>query len=378
VLIDLHHRAEGGIPVHLAAWLLVVGSSGLYHEHLPLASAIGALFLLIALARLVLRRRFQALVRRRYRLANRVFLTLLLSNGAIWGLLAGISLHWPVLMPAHELIRLVTFATCAGGTIGLALVPVIRIGMPALMMGPLIIAMLVRLTADSIFLALMTLVFLAYIGKASRTIKGDYWSAIAASRLLAERALELERLSITDALTQVHNRLYFDRRIAEEWARAQRDGETLTVLMIDLDRFKEINDAHGHPVGDRCLREVAAAVRGLLYRPGDVLARYGGEEFAVLLTRTSSEAGAIVAERLRLCVQAVVVESPRCALDLSCSIGCATAEPAVGHDWPSLIAAADAAMYAAKARGRNRVVVAGSDVVDGGWDVVGRRAASGG
>ena len=102
VLIDLHHRAEGGIPVHLAAWLLVVGSSGLYHEHLPLASAIGALFLLIALARLVLRRRFQALVRRRYRLANRVFLTLLLSNGAIWGLLAGISLHWPVLMPAQR------------------------------------------------------------------------------------------------------------------------------------------------------------------------------------------------------------------------------------------------------------------------------------
>jgi len=169
-------------------------------------------------------------------------------------------------------------------------------------------------------------------------------------------------LSVTDALTQVHNRLYFEHRLVAEWSRAAREAEPLSVLIIDLDHFKKINDTCGHPFGDRCLVAAAQALRAALHRANDVLARYGGEEFAVLLSGADARAAQQVADRLLASVGAVELSHEDRTVRLACSIGVSTIVPASMSSPSSAVSEADKALYAAKQQGRNRVVVASDDI----------------
>jgi len=167
----------------------------------------------------------------------------------------------------------------------------------------------------------------------------------------AER--ELQRLAAFDPLTEVLNRRAFMEFARRELSRARRSQEPCTLLMLDLDHFKRVNDEHGHAVGDRVLVECAAALRAAL-RAADLIGRYGGEEFCVLLPRTGLEEALETAERLR----AAVAARPLGGLErsLTVSIGaapCATQDPL---SLDAAFARADEALYRAKARGRDRVV----------------------
>ncbi len=166
----------------------------------------------------------------------------------------------------------------------------------------------------------------------------------------------------TDALTGLANRRRFDEVIDQECRRSMREAYPLSLLMIDVDVFKAYNDHYGHPGGDACLRRVSAAIGQFGRRPGDILARYGGEEFAMLLSDAEPGGAAEVAERVRAAVEAARIEHVGNApgLVVTASIGVATIMPRPGAAGPAvadLIAAADAALYAAKRGGRNRVVV---------------------
>jgi diguanylate cyclase (GGDEF)-like protein len=355
VLVEVERRAFTGVFVHLPAWLLVVASSGIYRQHIALTGMIALAHLLIAAARTVLHKRFTALVELRFPQARALFLGLLLGSSTLWGAALAASLWWQPLMPAHETLRLVVLVICAAGTMTFAIMPSVRICMPVAMVGPYVVALLANIDHETAFLALLAVLFLRYITTASRSVGSDYWAATNAHLLLEQRAVELERLSITDGLTQLHNRQHFDRRIGEEWIRAQRSADDLTVLMIDLDHFKKINDTRGHPFGDRCLKAVAAALQGVLYRAGDLLARYGGEEFVVLLPGTDANAALTVAERMRLSVANLELATEQGRVHLSCSIGAATVLPSPRSGWMVLLGQADASLYVAKQRGRNRV-----------------------
>lgn len=169
---------------------------------------------------------------------------------------------------------------------------------------------------------------------------------------------ELQRLSSIDGLTGVNNRRQFDLSLQSEWLRAQRDGQALSLLMLDIDFFKQYNDAYGHLGGDDCLRLVSALLRDSVQRASDVVARYGGEEFAILLPNTPIEgaqslADSIVDELARLNLPHA---SSPLGGRLTVSIGCATCKVKTGCQPAFLIAAADKALYQAKAEGRNRVV----------------------
>ncbi len=177
-------------------------------------------------------------------------------------------------------------------------------------------------------------------------------------RLLARlraRQAELERLSTTDALTGLANRTLFFRRLAEELARARRYQLPLCVVMIDLDHFKAINDAYGHLIGDRVLRDLGGRMLAAL-RVGDLAARYGGEEFAVLLPHTALADAETVAARLLGVPRAVAVGDGPGAGHATASLGVAELRP--GEDADALIARADAALYDAKRGGRDRWVLA--------------------
>ncbi len=165
--------------------------------------------------------------------------------------------------------------------------------------------------------------------------------------LARERADLMERLELvarTDELTGLTNRRAWEEAIVRELARADRDGSQLCVAIIDLDLFKQYNDEHGHQAGDRLLKSVAASWRETL-RAGDVLARYGGEEFAVALPGCNLDDGAALVARLREAIPD----------GQTCSAGIALWDGA--EDGETLLGRADAAMYAAKAAGRDRLTV---------------------
>lgn len=166
---------------------------------------------------------------------------------------------------------------------------------------------------------------------------------------LEDANAELRKAGRTDVVTGLRNRAAFDGRIGEEVDRARRYGTSLSLLMIDVDRFKEYNDEFGHPAGDEVLRLLGEILQNAS-RPSDYVARYGGEEFSVLLAETSADGACVAAERLR---QAVEGSTFPCR-PVTISIGVATLEEGQA-DPEQLVAAADAALYAAKEAGRNRV-----------------------
>jgi two-component system cell cycle response regulator len=173
----------------------------------------------------------------------------------------------------------------------------------------------------------------------------------------------LVRSGLTDFLTGWHNRRYLNARLKEELARAQRQGTGLTCLLIDLDRFKQINDQHGHLVGDMALREAAQRVDAHI-RGSDAAARFGGDEFVVLAPGISPEQAAALAERIRAAVCDTPLEVPSGArLSMTVSIGVAGTvlsreETDMKVAAERLLAEADSALYRAKQLGRNRVELA--------------------
>lgn len=173
-------------------------------------------------------------------------------------------------------------------------------------------------------------------------------------RALQEANARLEALATTDGLTGLLNHRRLQERLAEEAARAERQGQPLAAVMIDIDKFKSLNDSRGHKFGDEVLKRTAATIRRSL-REIDVLGRYGGEEFGALLIETTKEEAKEAGERIRRAVAAAPVEvEGHEAVPVSVSIGVAAFGDDV-DDPHRLFAAADTALYAAKRNGRNRV-----------------------
>lgn len=169
---------------------------------------------------------------------------------------------------------------------------------------------------------------------------------------------QLTELTVTDALTGLANRRHFDLALVEEWARAQRSGQPLALLMVDVDFFKPYNDHYGHQAGDDCLRRVAHFLRGAARRAGDLVARYGGEEFAVVAADTDLAAALSLAEAMRATVAAAAIPhavTPVAGGTATVSIGVAVTVPKFDETPERLLLRADAALYLAKSQGRNRV-----------------------
>lgn len=183
-----------------------------------------------------------------------------------------------------------------------------------------------------------------------------------------ERTEELELLngqlqlaSVTDPLTQVKNRRYFDKKLPSEYRRSFREKSWVSLLMMDIDHFKNFNDEHGHQAGDQVLQEVAKAVEDVVKRPSDAVSRYGGEEFAILLPNTNLQGAALVAERIREQIESLEIRWHGKVLKVTTSIGLAGCIPAHRDEFELLTKQADNYLYVAKEQGRNCVIFADND-----------------
>ncbi len=194
------------------------------------------------------------------------------------------------------------------------------------------------------------------------------WLAI---RLSLQTAVSLQRMdsleteNITDALTKVYNRRYLNRRLEEEVSRAKRHALELSILLIDIDHFKRINDTYGHQAGDVALSLFGRLLK-VAFRDVDIVARYGGEEFLVICTNTGVDEAALVAERLREMVESHPFEisdgaGGSLSIQFSISIGVAGLSGRLDSS-EKLVQAADIALYRAKREGRNRVVIDGAAI----------------
>ncbi len=166
--------------------------------------------------------------------------------------------------------------------------------------------------------------------------------------------------SMTDSLTGLANRRYFDEALRTEFHRLKRSGCTLSLIMLDIDHFKKFNDSYGHLAGDDCLRRIGATLKAIVGRVPDVVARYGGEEFVVILPETEDNGAATLAERIRKAIEMLAI--PHAASDtggyVTVSLGVVTVYTTGLASPEQVVALADEALYCAKHGGRNRIAVA--------------------
>ncbi|NER00799.1 MAG: sensor domain-containing diguanylate cyclase, partial [Cyanothece sp. SIO2G6] len=171
---------------------------------------------------------------------------------------------------------------------------------------------------------------------------------------------QLETFSRLDSLTNIANRGWFNTVLLQEWNRLQRNQLPLSLILFDIDCFKQFNDVFGHLAGDQCLYDIAQAVQAVIQRPADLLARYGGEEFAIILPETEGKGAIVVAQAIRqvvldLAIATQPTDSDRPAV-VTVSLGIASQIPNPGLSEQTLIEQADKALYVAKEQGRNQWV----------------------
>ena len=169
---------------------------------------------------------------------------------------------------------------------------------------------------------------------------------------------DLEELSIIDGLTKIANRRKFDRYLVTEWRRLTREKSPLSLILCDVDHFKLYNDTYGHQAGDRCLQQVAEAIRAVIKRPADLAARYGGEEFVIVLPNTNTEGAKYLAQQIRLQIESLKIPHINSPVDLyiTLSFGVSSCIPQKNLDCSVLVEAADRNLYKAKELGRNQIV----------------------
>jgi diguanylate cyclase (GGDEF)-like protein len=181
-------------------------------------------------------------------------------------------------------------------------------------------------------------------------------------RIDAETALqaaneELQRLAYLDGLTQIANRRHFDERLVQEWRRMQRQQLPLSLILCDVDYFKQYNDTYGHQAGDDCLRQVAVAISGAARRAADLTARYGGEEFVAILPNTSLDGALQVASAIQARIASLQLQHVNSPIDnyVTASFGVACTIPSNLNTPTELLYYVDCTLYQAKADGRNRI-----------------------
>jgi diguanylate cyclase (GGDEF)-like protein len=359
-LIEVESRAFLGAFVYIPCWLGIAISTGVMGSAPQYSRYITITLCVFAFLRCILHFYFKKFIAYSEVSARLSLVSLVLGAGFVIGCVTVLTMYVSELGPAFVSTVAICGVFCTAGTLILSIDPAIRYGMPVTMLGPAFLGFVCNPTTTNITLSVLVLLNLFYLLITSKRSHFDYWEGANTRSLLEKQSAFFKEQSLTDTLTQIPNRLSAQRRLSDEWDKALQNNSRFTLMILDIDHFKLINDMYGHLFGDKCLISVARALDECL-RDSDFLARYGGEEFIVTLPESSENEALVIAERLRLKLSLIDLNFQCEPVYITCSIGLATVAPYLEvNDLGAAIDLADKALYQAKKTGRNRIVTSGS------------------
>jgi len=275
---------------------------------------------------------------------------MIVVSGLIWGLSAFL------LFPANAIeYQLLYLLVIVGFTAtAMSLVNILPKAYPLLLLlifAPIYFRLAHATTEFSVSLSLVLTFFILFMLAAAQAFRRNLIEAI-------ELRIKLRQQAIQDVLTGIYNRRYFMEQLKAEWNRCMRHQQPITIIIIDIDHFKKLNDRYGHKQGDECLIEIARLLNSGTRRTGEFVARIGGEEFAIVLPNAKSAAAIKLAEKLRNDLSLIRFSHKNEHFHISASMGIACTIPNLGGDCERLFEAADEALYQAKDAGRNRYQIA--------------------
>jgi diguanylate cyclase (GGDEF)-like protein len=354
---DTYQRALIGGPFYLAAWLVVGVYAGAF-RHAPWASwpLVGA-FLALAFVRYL--KRPPTEIDDAGKLAwLRSHWGIVVLTTTLWG---GI-FCWAMLDAAFEPARTAVLLSTLGLATAFSHTFSMRRGFAFAGIGVMYLPGLFLMWRDhgDRPTALVMSVYLVYVGVSVLRSHAEYQHRLDLDQDLRDQRDLFAQQSRIDPLTDLANRRHFADQLAGATRRNRHDSRALTLVLMDLDHFKKVNDTYGHAVGDACLVAIAGRLKAAFHGAGELVARLGGEEFGVILQGQSMEAGRQRAEAFRRHMAAEAIELDGVSLPMTVSIGIAQFDASTHGDDDGLYRAADSAVYQAKAAGRNRSVGAGT------------------
>ena len=349
---DTYRRALVGGPFYPLAWLILAAYGGAFAHYPALSWGLLAVFLFLGVLRW-LRKPPADIHDAPQRRWLRGHWWLVLFTTALWGALMGWAVYDPALQGGRNagLLATIGLATAFAHTFSM------RLGFSALGIATLYLPSLALLLprADLRADAMVMLVYGVYVVLSLLRSHADYQRRLDLDEELRQQRDLFQHQSRLDALTELANRRHFADRLGAACAHARATGEPLSLLMLDLDHFKAINDTHGHAAGDACLVAFARRLSAAFAGDGVLPARLGGEEFGVLLEGHAEPAALARAEAFRAALEQWPVDVGGAHAPVSVSIGVATFDAQRHGEGDGLFGAADRAVYLAKAAGRNRV-----------------------
>lgn len=285
---------------------------------------------------------------------NYIFILGVLLTALIWGC----GFAWFMIQPGESdaklLMVICTIGLCSGGVV--SFIPELRLSLvySFLMLAPAVATMVFH--DENLPLVIAVFIFYIYLCFMANRGNKEYWDALENEYLLEEKTKDLERMSRVDGLTGLYNRRYFDEIFSFEWKRSVRNKTQISIILCDIDHFKQVNDQYGHLAGDDYLRAMAGLLKKVFRRKTDIPARYGGEEFIILMPEESSENACNLAETIRLMIENFRLEYEGQIIQNTMSLGVATYIPHKKDKMEILISKADNALYKSKASGRNKVM----------------------
>jgi diguanylate cyclase (GGDEF)-like protein len=355
VVQDLKKRSFTGIVFYIIAICVVLFADGYYFRYPSFSKQFLGLVIAICLFRLIHRFLEPWIPDRLGRASLNIFIGSILLSGLIWGVGFAKFFIQEGEPNFHLLMTICTMGICSGGVVAYTPLLWLSIAFSLLMLGPGIVLMLIyQVNLPLIALFTMYAIYMAFMaGRANN----EYWTALENEDLLEEKTKSLERISQRDGLTGLYNRRYFDMAFGMAWKRGGRNQTPVAMMICDIDEFKQVNDTYGHLAGDEYLKLIARILHQVFQRDMDVTARYGGDEFVAILPEEALENTVALAERVRKTVADTVLEFESHAIRTTVSIGVAVMIPQPSEKNEALIANADAALYAAKKKGRNQVSI---------------------
>lgn len=356
-LFELVGQTMTAVMLYPVLWLSLTYSYDVHHTAPVLVNAIAAILIVIAAARALLIRKFSDIYSARPKLAERLLLCGIHLSGFLWGCIGAAIFLIPDFEPIITLFSIAIFGITAMAVTYFALSVYVGMAFNLLLLSPIVLLSLVKDDPMLNGLGILMLVFLLGVYRLGKGLFENNQNLYKLAVIAEERAKLLEKLSVTDFLTQVYNRHHFDGQLKIEWKRAHRNSTSIGAMIVDLDNFKSVNDKHGHFAGDQCIIACANILKAHGKRPYDFAARLGGEEFILILPGADEQQTIRIANSVLEAIAArdITINKENEVIHVTASIGAGSIIPAQHDASTDFLIRVDKALYRAKEQGRNQI-----------------------